>query len=85
MAKLPKEYRKYIGKYEKAPSLVKVALRKAGYGPTVVEPVVEENVIRIDKWISQEKLAEHLVNINHGIKGMLSFLNDCMPSLGKMQ
>ena len=42
MAKLPKEYRKYIGKYEKAPSLVKVALRKAGYGPTVVEPVVEE-------------------------------------------
>tara|TARA_Y100000592_G_C5370916_1_gene268480 strand:- start:12 stop:188 length:177 start_codon:yes stop_codon:yes gene_type:complete len=42
MAKLPKEYRKYIGRYEKAPSFVKVALRKAGHGPTVVEPVVEE-------------------------------------------
>lgn len=51
----------------------------------IFEPVVEENVIRIDKWISQEKLAEHLVNFNPGIKGMLSFLNDCMPSLGKMQ
>ncbi len=42
MAKLPKEYSKWIGNYENAPQHAKLALRKAGHGPTVVEPVVEE-------------------------------------------
>ena len=42
MAKLPKEYRKWIGRYEQAPSVVKLALKKAGHGPVVNEPVVEE-------------------------------------------
>ena len=42
MAKLPKEYSKWIGNCENAPQHAKLALRKAGYVPTVVEPVVEE-------------------------------------------
>ena len=40
MAKLPKEYNKWIGNYENAPQHAKLALRKAGHGP-VVEPVEE--------------------------------------------
>ena len=42
MAKLPKEYNKWIGNYENAPQHAKLALRKAGHGPKVVETVVEE-------------------------------------------
>lgn len=41
MAKLPKEYAKWIGNYENAPQHAKLALRKAGHGP-VVKPVEEE-------------------------------------------
>lgn len=39
MAKLPKEYSKWIGNYENAPQHAKLALRKAGHGPEVVEKV----------------------------------------------
>ncbi len=49
------------------------------------EPVVETKVIRIDKWITQDQLHKCLADFNPGIKGILSFLNDCLPSLGKLQ
>ena len=46
--KLPREYRKYIGNYAKAPAYGRKMLRKFGFGPEtevvkeVVEQVVEE-------------------------------------------
>ena len=42
--KLPREYRKYIGNYAKAPAYGRKMLRKFGFGPEteVVKEVVEE-------------------------------------------
>ena len=42
--KLPREYRKYIGNYAKAPAYGRKMLRKFGFGPAteVVKEVVEE-------------------------------------------